>query len=176
MDFPPRPSQKTHGDGLIRPEAFRRLGAGCVFEPGALVFHPENVELAENIYVGHYAILKGYFRGLLTVGRDSWIGPFSFLHGAGNLAIGRAVGIGPRVTILTSHHEAPDLNLPVFHQPLAFAPVTVGDGVDLGAGSIILPGVEIGEGAIIGAGAVVTKTVPPREVWAGTPARRLRSR
>ena len=36
---------------------------------------------------------------------------------------------------------------------------------------MILKGVIIGEKSIIGAGSVVTKTVPPGEIWAGNPAK-----
>ena len=43
----------------------------------------------------------------------------------------------------------------------------------IGAAAIILPGTTIGENAIIGAGAIVTKNVPPNEVWAGTPAKKI---
>lgn len=49
-------------------------------------------------------------------------------------------------------------------------------GASIGAGAVILPGVEIGEGATIGAGAVVTHNVPAGETWAGNPARRTDSR
>lgn len=44
-------------------------------------------------------------------------------------------------------------------------------GASIGAGATILPGVTIGAEAMIGAGAVVTKDVPPRELWIGNPAR-----
>jgi len=46
-------------------------------------------------------------------------------------------------------------------------------GCYVGAGSIILPGVEIGSRAVVGAGSVVTKDVPPGAVVAGCPARLL---
>ena len=45
-------------------------------------------------------------------------------------------------------------------------------GASIGAGAVILPGLEIGEGAMIGAGAVVTESVPARAVVVGNPARR----
>lgn len=41
----------------------------------------------------------------------------------------------------------------------------------VGAGAIILPGVEIGEGAIVGAGAIVTKSVPAGMTVVGNPAK-----
>lgn len=44
-------------------------------------------------------------------------------------------------------------------------------GATIGAGSVILPGITIGEGAFVAAGSVVTKDVPPGELWLGNPAR-----
>ena len=44
-------------------------------------------------------------------------------------------------------------------------------GATIGAGSVILPGVTIGANAFIGAGSVVTKNVPPGELWLGNPAK-----
>lgn len=52
----------------------------------------------------------------------------------------------------------------------------VGSDVWLGIGVIVLAGASIGHGAVIGAGSVVTKDVPPYEVWAGNPARFIRKR
>jgi acetyltransferase-like isoleucine patch superfamily enzyme len=44
----------------------------------------------------------------------------------------------------------------------------------LGAGVCVLPGVIIGHRALVGMGSVVTRDVPPDEVWAGVPAMELR--
>ncbi|MBO6023326.1 MAG: N-acetyltransferase [Bacteroidales bacterium] len=44
-------------------------------------------------------------------------------------------------------------------------------GATIGAGCVVLPGIIIGEGAFVGAGSVVTKDVPPGELWLGNPAR-----
>ena len=46
----------------------------------------------------------------------------------------------------------------------------------IGANTVICKPVTIGEGAIIGASSVVTKDIPPFEVWAGNPARFIRKR
>jgi acetyltransferase-like isoleucine patch superfamily enzyme len=44
----------------------------------------------------------------------------------------------------------------------------------IGAGAVLLPGIEVGEEAFVAAGAVVTTDVPPRAVVRGVPARVVR--
>ena len=168
---------RSHGAGAVDLAQLARCGVGVVFEPGALVFHPENVELGDDVYVGHYAILKGYHQNRLRIGARSWIGQGAFLHAAGGLDVGIRVGIGPGAKIITSSHALPaDASAAVMDGALRFAPVTLDDGCDVGTGAVILPGVRIGRGAVVGAGAVVTRDVPAGAVVAGSPARVLRYR
>lgn len=56
-----------------------------------------------------------------------------------------------------------------------FGQIIIHDNVHIGTNSIIMPGVEIGENVIVGCGAVVTKSVPPNEIWGGVPARKIES-
>lgn len=169
-------THRSHGTGSFAPEQFRALGEDCVFEPGVLVFHPENISLGRNVYVGHYAILKGYYRNELRVGDQTWIGQQCFLHAAGGLTLGARVGVGPGVRIITSVHQEAGRELPVLFSPIEMAPVVIEDDADLGVGSVVLPGVTVGRGAVVGAGAVVTADVPPYAVVAGVPAKLLRYR
>lgn len=46
----------------------------------------------------------------------------------------------------------------------------------LGFGCIVKSGVIIHNGAVIGAGIVVTHDVPPYEIWAGNPAKKIKDR
>jgi acetyltransferase-like isoleucine patch superfamily enzyme len=50
----------------------------------------------------------------------------------------------------------------------------IGQNCFIGGRSLILPGIEIGDNCVVGAGSVVTKSVPPRSLVAGNPARILR--
>ena len=58
--------------------------------------------------------------------------------------------------------------------PARFEKTVVRQGASIGAGSVVLCGIEIGEKAMIGAGSVVTKDVPAGELWLGNPARFVR--
>ena len=170
------PRHRTHGSGAYRPQDFRALGADCVLEEGVMVFHPENISLGRNVYVGHQTILKGYYRNELRVGDESWIGQQCFLHAAGGIDIGPRVGIGPAVKILTSQHAEAGRQTPVLFAPVEAEKVVIEEDADIGAGVVLLPGVTIGRGAIVGAGAVVTADVPAYAVAIGVPARVLRYR
>lgn len=57
---------------------------------------------------------------------------------------------------------------------IAVKPIVIKKGVWLGGGVTVLKGVTIGEYSVIGAGAVVTKNIPPKQIWAGNPARYIR--
>jgi acetyltransferase-like isoleucine patch superfamily enzyme len=167
---------KSHGTGAFRPEDFRALGPDCVFETGVLVFHPENISLGRNVYIGHHAILKGYYRNEMRIGDETWIGQQCFFHAAGGLTIGARVGVAPAVKILTSHHAEAGRETAVIDSPVETAPVVIEDDADIGVGAVLLPGVTVGRGAVVGAGAVVTEDVPPYAVVVGVPARVLRYR
>jgi acetyltransferase-like isoleucine patch superfamily enzyme len=167
---------KTHGSGEFSLDQFRRIGENVVFEPGVLVFHPENIELGSHIYIGHYSILKGYYNNQMVIGDGTWIGQGCFFHSAGGLTIGKNVGIGPGVKILTSSHSLEEHDLPILRSPIRFASVLVRDNCDIGTGSIILPGVQIGQGVQVGAGSVVTDNIEDYAIVAGVPARLIRYR
>jgi len=51
------------------------------------------------------------------------------------------------------------------------APISVGNNVFLGLGTVVLPGVHIGDNVVVGAGSVVTNDIPSDCVAAGVPAR-----
>lgn len=80
--------------------------------------------------------------------------------------VGEGVLIGPNCSIVG-----------VFHQVLktgvawddTFKKITIRKGVFIGAGSVILPGVEIGEGSVIGAGSTITHDIPSFHICFGTP-------
>jgi acetyltransferase-like isoleucine patch superfamily enzyme len=167
---------KSHGTGLFRREDLAACGEGCVIEGEVLIFHPENVHLGRDVYVGHRTILKGYYKNTMRIGDGTWIGQMCFFHSAGGIDIGKHVGIGPGVMILTStHDEAGRATAPLL-TPVVMAEVVIEDEVNLGIGAIVMPGVRIGRGARIGAGAVVTHDVEPYAIAAGAPARLLRMR
>jgi acetyltransferase-like isoleucine patch superfamily enzyme len=106
----------------------------------------------------------------LRIGDGVFIGKNTFISIHAPIFIGANVLIGPYCYITSCNHAFKTRALPIGLQGYTFAPVVIETGAWLGTHVIVLPGVTIGEGAIIGAGAVVTRNIPPYEIWGGSPA------
>jgi acetyltransferase-like isoleucine patch superfamily enzyme len=167
---------RSYGSGDFSREDFAAIGDNVVIEKGALVLEAGHISIGTNVYIGHYAVLRGYDRNEMVIGDDTWIGQFCYINSAGGVEIGSRVGIGPAVKIMSSSHAEEGRDVPVLFCDLEFAKVTIEDDCDIGMGAIILPGVTVGRGSIVGAGAVVTSDVEPYAVVAGVPARKIRER
>ena len=93
--------------------------------------------------------------------------------------IGDHVSISPYVTLIaianpgcsTEMQNIPDIR----DRCIKRKQITIEDEVWIGANVTILPGITVGRGSVIGAGAVVTHDIEPYSVYAGVPARKLRS-
>jgi len=85
------------------------------------------------------------------------------------IAVGDECLIASGVQLITASHPIdPVPRRAAWEQAL---PVTIGNGVWLGAGAIVCPGVTIGENTVVGAGSVVTRDLPAGVVAYGNPAR-----
>ena len=110
----------------------------------------------------------GQIRARLTIGKQGWINVDCTFELNDTITIGDCVAIGHEVMILTSTHKIGTVVRRA--GPKFTSPVSIGNGVWLGARCVILPGVTVGDGAVVSTGAVVTKDVPPNSVVAGAPA------
>ena len=127
--------------------------------------------LRHNGHVSVYPSAKVWAPWNVTIGQFAAIDDAVNLYSVDKITIGTKVAISREAFICTASHDITKPN-----RPLVTAPITICDGVWIGARAIILPGVTIGEGAIVAAGAVVTKDVDPFTVVAGNPAKFIKKR
>lgn len=88
-----------------------------------------------------------------------------------HIYIGESVTLTSGVRILTHYLDPAQRG-----RHFRIGDVKICDKAFIGAGSIICNSVVIGEGAIVGAGSIVTKDIPPYQVWAGNPAHYIKDR
>lgn len=106
--------------------------------------------------------------GDVRVGRDTWIGPYTILDGSGGgLIIGDGCNISAGVHIYT--HDT--VGTVISGDPIALAPVSIGDHVYIGPQTVIVKGVSIGDYSVIGANSLVLSDVPAGSKAFGSPAR-----
>lgn len=109
---------------------------------------------------------SGGFQNGKLIGSPVQIGDFSAIIYGGDVIIGKNVKIGYGVIILsvstiTGTSDSKYIKMAV----------RIGDNVEIGSNTTILPGVIIGDNATVGAGAVVTEDIPPYSVATGVPAK-----
>jgi acetyltransferase-like isoleucine patch superfamily enzyme len=85
------------------------------------------------------------------------------------------IGSGCIITDTDSHPLGTEDRINNNLNAIQSKPITICDNVFIGARSIILKGVTIGKGSVIGAGSVVSKDIPPNAVYAGNPAKFIKS-
>ncbi len=117
-----------------------------------------------------------YYPGRLSIGSNSGIAAYCQLHAGGGITIGANVLIGPSVMIWSQSHNWRSAATPIRNQGWKRECVTIEDDVWIGAGAIVLPGVQLARGSVIAAGAVVTESTKPYSVVAGIPARQIAER
>ena len=142
------------GDSKKRKELLHKLimntGKQVLIEPPFYCDYGSNICLGENFYANFNCVI-------LDVNK---------------VVIGKNCLLAPNVQIYTATHPVePEIRLE--GKELGF-PITIGDNVWIGGGSIICPGVSIGNNVTIGAGSIVTRDIPDNVVAAGNPCRILK--
>lgn len=163
MSVAKQPETRIHPTAEVSPEA--RIGAGC------RIWH--DVQIREGVHIGENCIVgKGaYIDFGVRIGNAVKIqNRASVYHGT---TLEDGVFIGPHVIFtndLRPRAITPDGKLKTTDDWIVGQTV-VRYGASIGAGSVILPGLEIGRFALVGAGSVVTKSVPEHGIVVGNPGR-----
>jgi len=94
---------------------------------------------------------------------------------AESVVIGDDVIIGANCTVTdTDFHPIDRAERKADSKAGRHRPVTIGNGVFIGMNCIVLKGTTIGDGVVVGAGSIVSGDIPAGHVYAGNPAREVR--
>lgn len=145
---------------LTSPKAYRWMAADRLMK--IMIRSPFRSMIDENAFLRYL-----FYRGMgAQINSTFLVGNGIKLPEPWAISVGRHVHIGDEA-ILAGHK--------VEHNTVTLDRIEIGDGVLIGARSIIFPGVRIGNGAMVGASSVVTRgsVIPDGEVWSGNPARKV---
>ena len=117
----------------------------------------------------------------LILGNHVHVASHASITGGGRVLVGDFCGIssGARLISGTDDFTGGSLTGPTipaeFRHPHR-GTIVLEPHVIIGSNAVVLPDVTIGEGSTVGAGSVVTHSLEPWGVYAGTPARRIHTR
>ncbi len=132
-------------------------------------------KIHESVYIAPTAVIIGD----VTIGELSniWFG--AVLRGdSGPIKIDKNTSIQENVTIHMEIGSSVSIGSKciIGHHAMIHGPVEIGDGCLIGIGSNVLHNTKMNDGSMIAAGAVITnKEVPARQLWAGVPAKLLKT-
>lgn len=154
-------------------ESYNRIAPDVMLGEGVKLFGFVNAygcKIDANTKVGAFVEIQRN----ATIGKNCKISSHTFV--CEGVHIGDGVFVGHNVTFTNDKYPRavnPDGSLQT-ENDWKVMETFVEDGASIGSGTTVMCGVTIGARAMIGAGSVVTKSIPPGELWAGNPARYLR--
>lgn len=101
----------------------------------------------------------------LTIGNHVWIGENAWILNIDRVVIGDSVNIAQGAMLLTGNHNYKSVEFETIT-----GPITLEDGVFIGAQSVVCPGVTCKSHSILAVGSVATKHLEPYKIYMGVPA------
>lgn len=147
----------------------RLWGNPAIHNYGTLLIG-DRVRLVSHVARLELAVAKG---GRLEIGDNVYINYGCSIGATESIRIGSNCSIGCHTIMMDNdfHGLEPERRNEVPES----APIVLENDVWLGVRVTILKGVTIGAGSVIGAGSIVTRSVPPRSLATGIPAKVIRS-
>ncbi len=120
------------------------------------------ISLGRHIHTKRNVVLEAD-GGEMEIGEGCFFNNGCMLVSKEKITVGKNTSFGPNVLVYDHDHDIHS-HLAVHDSGFVTSPVTIGDDVWIGAGSVILRGSVIGDGCVIGAGSVIKGVCPPDSV------------
>jgi putative colanic acid biosynthesis acetyltransferase WcaF len=126
-------------------------------------------------HIGQGVVIKPHVRikypWFLTVGDHTWIGENVWIDNLGQVDIGAHCCLSQGAMLLCGNH-----NYKKHTFDLIVGPITLENGVWIGAQSVVCPSVHCGSHAVLSVGSVAQKNLDPYTIYSGVPAQPIRKR
>jgi len=159
---------------------FASVGNNVMLSDKASFYNCHKICLGNNVRIDDFCVLSAG-QGGISLGNYIHLAVYSSLIGAGRISLGDFSNISSRVSIYSSNDDYSGLAMtnPTVPSELTnvhSAEVNIGRHVIIGAGSVILPGVNLEEGVAVGALSLVKDDCTSFGVYSGIPAKRIADR
>ena len=152
------------------------IGKDCVIRSGTTIYSA--VKVGDDTVFGHNVML----REEVVVGDGTKLGTNVVVDGKSSIGSNVSIQTGVYICTYSTVEDSVFLgpccvfanDKYVCQKEFKLAGPIVKKGASIGANAILFPGIVVGEGAIVGSQAMVNRDVPPRSIYAGLPARKIR--
>lgn len=165
-------------ENQLRDIGFKSFGKNVKISDKASIYNPELMELGDNSRIDDFCIVSGR----VVVGQYCHITPMCLVAGGiPGIFFSDFCTLAYGVKVFAQSDDYSGLTLTnsliskKFKDEILKS-VNFGRHVIVGAGSIILPGVNIAEGCSVGAMTLLNKSTDPWGIYVGNPARRVKDR
>ncbi len=167
-------------DSELKAIGFKSVGPGVKLSRKASIYGAEAIELGAGVRIDDFCVLSAG-RGGICIGRNVHIAVMTSIIGHGAITIGDFCNLSSRVSLYSSSDDysgefMTNPTVPARFTNVDAREVRLGRHVIVGSGSVILPGTTIGDNVAIGALSLVTGPLAADGIYAGTPARLLKTR
>ena len=155
-------------------------GENVLVSRNATLLNPECIRLGDHVRIDDFALISA--SQPVTIGSYVHIGAGAQLFGTAGCRIGNFVSVSPRAAIFTTNDNFSGEALvgstipEQYRSGLSYEPVVIEDYACIATNATVLPGVVMREGSVCGAHALVRKDCEPWTIYAGVPARRIKTR
>ncbi len=157
---------------------FKSIGKNIKISTKASIYEPENIEIGDRSRIDDFCLLSGK----ISIGKFVHLAPYCNLAGGEKGIImedfsGLAYGV--HVFTQSDDYSGKTLtnpNIPEKYKSVKKTAIFIRRHTIVGAGSIIMPGVELREGTSVGAMSLVRKSTEEWSIYVGNPAKKLKNR
>jgi len=156
---------------------FKAIGENVSISRFARFYAIENISIGNHVRIDDFCVLTGD----ITLGNYIHISAHSLLYGKYGIVMQDYTGLSPRCTVFSASDDFSGDYLispmvPDDYTHIVGGKVLISRYSQIGAGSIILPGVTINEGVAVGALSLVKSNLDGWNIYAGNPLKLIKPR